>query len=135
LDQRARWQQGVPVRVEDYLARRPEVGSDDASVQLLLIHHEVELRDERGETPRIEEYVERFPHLGEQLRCLFEGFVATRPAAPGWLPQVPGFTVVEEVGKGGMGVVYRARQGPPLERFVALKMIRGDILASEAARS
>jgi serine/threonine protein kinase/Flp pilus assembly protein TadD len=132
LDQRARWQQGVPVPIEAYLQRRPELGAD-ASVQLLLIHHELELRDEHGQAPRLEEYLKRFPQLGEQLRCLFEVFVATRPAAPSPLPAVPGYTVVEEVGKGGMGVVYRAWQGPPLERFVALKMIRADLFTTEAA--
>lgn len=51
------------------------------------------------------------------------------------LPQIPGYVVLAELGRGGMGVVYQARH-IELNRLVAVKMIRGGshAAASERAR-
>jgi eukaryotic-like serine/threonine-protein kinase len=145
VEQRRRWQHGERVLAETLLERQPSLRAE-ADAVLDLVYNEKVLRERAGETPRLDEYVARFPHLATQLGDLFEMDAALEaadllpstgqatlvpspdrppPAAPAGYPQVPGYQVLGVLGEGGMGVVYRAWQ-LSVKRVVALKMIRPD---------
>jgi WD40 repeat protein len=74
---------------------------------------------------------QQFAQAAQQLPTPPAGPDATQSTgtAPG--PQIEGFEVVRELGRGGMGVVYLARQLQP-DRLVALKLLRAADQADEA---
>jgi tetratricopeptide (TPR) repeat protein/tRNA A-37 threonylcarbamoyl transferase component Bud32 len=125
IDQEERWRRGDQVPVEDYLRRFPDLAEDE-TYGLGLVQNEILLRQHAGENPHLEEYSERFPQFAAALREQMEAYqtVSQSPVRP----EIPDYEILQELGRGGMGVVYQARH-VPLKRLVALKMIRVGELA------
>jgi serine/threonine protein kinase len=104
-------------------------------------------RYRRGERPALQEYLDKYPALADDIRELFPAMVeieqvkedrsAAEEAPPsGPLPpleQVGDFRIIREVGKGGMGVVYEAEQ-ISLGRRVALKVLPQQLLLEAKQR-
>ena len=138
-----------PPRIEDFLAEVDESRWPLLLEELLRV--ERELLQRAGAEPDVEEYRRRFPDSAAVIDAVFgpepERSAATgprhRPDPTTTAPITPGgdtngdpepapgtrvryfgdYELIRELGRGGMGIVYKARQ-ISLNRPVALKMIR-----------
>src|SRR5262249_30770222 len=125
VDQRMRWQNGERVLAESYLEEYPRVRSS-RECALDVIYGEYLMREKNGEQPDADEFVRRFPECADELRAQIDlhkamaahqdlsGECSVVSADSGTLANhhppltthnIPGFEILSEVGRGGMGVV------------------------------
>jgi tetratricopeptide (TPR) repeat protein/tRNA A-37 threonylcarbamoyl transferase component Bud32 len=155
-EQRNAWDSGDRPSTEAFLDRYPAL-RDDAEAAVDLIYHEFLIRRSLGESPDPAEFLARFPDwsvallgqfaVDEAMQTATQSTVrltnadaspepVTDDPAPSstapW-PSIDGYELLEELGRGAMGVVYKARERR-LNRLVALKTISESAFASPAQR-
>ncbi|MCA9194348.1 MAG: protein kinase [Planctomycetales bacterium] len=141
---------GLDPSIESFLAEAPESVRCELFEELLAM--EMEYRANQGNLFAPHDYIQRFPQhqtiiarkFRESKRPKKVGGDSTQFSGNTTVPgneQIAGevdglaglgnFSLIEEIGSGGMGVVWRAEQLYPVRRQVALKLIKTEWASKE----
>jgi eukaryotic-like serine/threonine-protein kinase len=152
-EQETRWNRGERPVVEDLIAKHPAL-RENADAAIDVIYQEFVIRRDCGEFPAPEDYIRRFPAWADGLVRQFAVDDALHPAhepaanrvdrspnapaspsAPAGLMEpaltrsIDGYTILGELGRGGMGIVFKALERK-LNRVVAIKTVNESTLTS-----
>jgi serine/threonine protein kinase len=146
-----RCRRGQEVRLEEYLARFPEVGAIRTGLAPLL-YEEYRVRQRYGDQPSLGQYQERFPERFAELEQLVEA----QPVAPGTSSLLSsatpapvstggkdigrlgledagsGYRLIKRINRGAFGEVWRAEAPGGVE--VAIKVIFGSVAEKQGRR-
>src|SRR5216683_285097 len=128
----AEWRAGGRPSIEDYLGEAVEPERAALLRQLILL--DVDYRQRHGEQPNTREYQDRFPWLEEPQNLASDRPVPPEGAATvAYCPdeaagiKIGPYKLLQRMGEGGMGSVWMAEQTEPVQRRVALKIIKASL--------
>ena len=130
-------------RIETFLEEAPENIFNQLLAELLSI--ELEYFVKQGNPQPLDDYCQRFPQHKGLVVGVFAGQKKNTMAGDvtigqditidfqfdDFRPELENFQLLEIIGQGGMGVVWRADQTHPVKRKVAIKLINSDMSSKE----
>lgn len=130
LEFEAALRQGGSARVEDFLNRVPQEQRVELLAELLPLEHTYAAQPINES---LEDFLRRFPDYESTVRGALEQKTPNdmnRKSVPSF--ELSEFQIVRELGRGGMGVVYEAKE-KSLNRRVALKVVSPSLGMSSTA--